>query len=79
MVNDLESPVFSKYLVLPVMKAWLLEQSGVCAAMMSGSGSTMIAFLEDAAEGLEERIVNEFGTSFQMFRTQLQGRVTARC
>ena len=79
LVNDLEAPVFSKYLVLPVMKAWLLEQSGVCAAMMSGSGSTMIAFLDDAAEGLEERIATEFGTSFQVFRTQLQGRVPARC
>lgn len=28
------------------MKSWLLEQAEVDAAMMSGSGSTMMAFLE---------------------------------
>ena len=71
MMNDLEGPVFSKYLVLPVLKAWLLAQEGVAAAMMSGSGSTMIAFLNDGAVGLEERVREEFGATFGMFRCRL--------
>lgn len=44
-VNDLEKPVFYKHRFLAEMKAWLLAQPDVDAAMMSGSGSTMIAFL----------------------------------
>jgi len=71
LMNDLEGPVFSKYLVLPVLKAWLLAQEGVAAAMMSGSGSTMIAFLNDGAVGLEERVREEFGATFGMFRCRL--------
>ena len=41
-VNDLEVPVFQKHRFLAEMKVWLLEQSEVSAAMMSGSGSTMM-------------------------------------
>lgn len=44
-VNDLEKSVFYKHRFLAEMKAWLLERPEVDAAMMSGSGSTMIAFL----------------------------------
>ncbi|MFK7909944.1 MAG: 4-(cytidine 5'-diphospho)-2-C-methyl-D-erythritol kinase, partial [Akkermansiaceae bacterium] len=43
-VNDLEQPVFYKHRFLAEMKVWLLDQPEVDAAMMSGSGSTMIAF-----------------------------------
>lgn len=71
LMNDLEVPVFSKYLVLPVLRDWLLEQEGVGAAMMSGSGSTVVAFLESGAKGLEEGVRREFGETFGMFRTQL--------
>lgn len=46
MVNGLERPVFEKYLLLPTLKNWLLEHSGVRAALMSGSGSTMFAITE---------------------------------
>jgi len=46
-VNDLEKPVFEKHLFLAEMKIWLLAQPEVSAAMMSGSGSTMMAFLND--------------------------------
>ena len=45
-VNDLEMPVFQKYRFLAEMKIWLLAQPEVSAAMMSGSGSTMMAFLK---------------------------------
>ncbi len=50
-VNDLEKPVFYKHRFLAEMKVWLRSQPEVGAAMMSGSGSTMMAFLsrpEDA-------------------------------
>jgi 4-diphosphocytidyl-2-C-methyl-D-erythritol kinase len=71
LMNDLEAPVFSKYLLLPVLKAALSEQPSVSAAMMSGSGSTIFAILRDSAEGIEEWIHKEFGESFQTFRAQL--------
>lgn len=45
LVNDLEKPVFYKHRFLAEMKDWLLGQPEVDAAMMSGSGSTMIAFV----------------------------------
>jgi 4-diphosphocytidyl-2-C-methyl-D-erythritol kinase len=50
-VNDLEMPVFWKHRFLAEMKSWLLEQPEVIASMMSGSGSTMMAFLRDEADG----------------------------
>lgn len=46
MVNDLERPVFQKYLLLPALKNWLLGHGEVRAALMSGSGSTMFAITE---------------------------------
>lgn len=51
--NVLERPVFRKYVMLADLKDWLLEQPGVRAAMMSGSGSTIFAVLEDDAQGGE--------------------------
>lgn len=47
-VNELEKPVFYKHRFLAEVKLWLLAQAGVHAAMMSGSGSTMMAFIDDA-------------------------------
>lgn len=51
MVNDLERPVFSKHLFLAEVKAWLSRRPEVLAAMMSGSGSTMIAVLKEPDQG----------------------------
>ena len=48
-VNDLERPVFEKFIFLAVIKTWLFKQSEVCAALMSGSGSTVFAVLRDRA------------------------------
>jgi 4-diphosphocytidyl-2-C-methyl-D-erythritol kinase len=48
-VNDLERPVFEKYVFLARMKMWLLEQPEVGAALMSGSGSTVLAALREAS------------------------------
>lgn len=64
MVNDLERPVFEKYFVLAEMKTWLLEQPEAAGAMLSGSGSTMIALLKggpSGAEGLTQRVRAQFG------------------
>jgi 4-diphosphocytidyl-2-C-methyl-D-erythritol kinase len=49
--NDLERPVFEKYLVLGVMKEWLRRQPETAGALMSGSGSTMFAVLREAGRG----------------------------
>ena len=44
-VNDLERPVFEKFVFLAEMKMWLLKQPEVGAVLMSGSGSTTFAVL----------------------------------
>ncbi|MBB5031057.1 4-(cytidine 5'-diphospho)-2-C-methyl-D-erythritol kinase [Prosthecobacter vanneervenii] len=53
MSNDLERPVYEKYVLLPTLKTWLLEQPEVHAALMSGSGSTMFAITETHAQAAE--------------------------
>jgi 4-diphosphocytidyl-2-C-methyl-D-erythritol kinase len=58
--NDLERPVFEKYIFLARMKGWLRDQPEVAAALMSGSGSTMFAVLrEAAADALAQRARTE--------------------
>ena len=46
-VNDLERPVFEKFVFLAEIKMWLLKQPEVGAALMSGSGSTVFAVIHD--------------------------------
>lgn len=60
-INDLERPVFEKFVFLAEMKRWLLKQPEVGAGLMSGSGSTMFAMLRDpaAAESLGKRAKSE--------------------
>ena len=60
-VNDLERPVFEKFIFLAQLKTWLLKQSEVGAALMSGSGSTVFAVLREKANGdsLAERVRKE--------------------
>jgi 4-diphosphocytidyl-2-C-methyl-D-erythritol kinase len=43
--NDLERPVFEKFIFLAEIKMWLLNQPEVGAALMSGSGSTVFAVI----------------------------------
>ncbi len=63
LVNDLERPVFEKYIFLAALKSWLLAQSEVAGALMSGSGSTTLAVLRDGSQGevLAQRACVEFG------------------
>jgi len=49
-VNDLERPVFEKFVFLPRLKMWLLEQTEVGVALMSGSGSTVFAVIRQNAD-----------------------------
>ena len=73
-INDLEDPVFYKYILLPVMKTWLRQQPGVESAFMTGSGSTMVAVLtpETASEkiaDLKQEILSEFGETMWVCET----------
>ena len=63
LVNDLERPVFEKFIQLAEMKRWLLEQPEVAAALMSGSGSTVFALLREKSAGpaLAEKAREQFG------------------
>jgi len=65
LVNDLERPVFEKYLFLADLKSWLLTQPEVAGALMSGSGATVFALLQEkgAAESLAAKVAAEFGTN----------------
>jgi 4-diphosphocytidyl-2-C-methyl-D-erythritol kinase len=64
--NDLEQPVFAKYIILAALKQWLLEHSLVAAAAMSGSGSCLFAILRDprGADQLAAETKAEFGDTF---------------
>jgi 4-diphosphocytidyl-2-C-methyl-D-erythritol kinase len=74
LINDLEPPVFAKYLLLPAMKQWLLEQSAVESAFMTGSGSTMVAVINpeatvDDIPALKQVIKTEFGETMWVCET----------
>jgi len=51
--NDLERPVFEKFVFLAQLKTWLLKQAEVGAALLSGSGSTIFAMLKES-EGAQK-------------------------
>jgi 4-diphosphocytidyl-2-C-methyl-D-erythritol kinase len=46
-MNDLERPVFEKFVFLAQMKSWLIQQPEAGAVLMSGSGSTIFGVLRD--------------------------------
>lgn len=68
-LNDLERPVFEKYLFLADIKGWLLAQPDVCVALMSGSGATVFAVVHhrEAASRLGEAVVKEFGEALWIY------------
>ena len=61
--NSLEAPVFEKFPLLAIFRDFFVE-CGSLVAMMSGSGSTTFALLEQQqkAEQLEEAFKGKFGT-----------------
>jgi 4-diphosphocytidyl-2-C-methyl-D-erythritol kinase len=68
-VNDLERPVFEKFVVLGYLKTWLRLQPEVGAALLSGSGSTVFAVVRDGADPkqLAERIRAEVDPKVWIF------------
>jgi 4-diphosphocytidyl-2-C-methyl-D-erythritol kinase len=72
-VNDLERPVFEKFVFLARLKTWLRQQPEVAVALMSGSGSTMFAVLCDGAgvEPLVDRARREIEPNLWTCSTQL--------
>ena len=59
--NRLEQPAFALFPRLAELKRSLLGRPGVQAALLSGSGSTLLALVEDAAAGaaLAEALARE--------------------
>ena len=59
--NDLERPVFEKFVFLAQMKSWLRIQPEIGATLMSGSGSTIFAVMRPNADrgSLAARAKNE--------------------
>lgn len=74
LANDLELPVFSKYILLPVLKNWLTAQPGVVACMMSGSGSTLFAVVTSDASVLASRVREEFGETMWTYACSTDAR-----
>jgi 4-diphosphocytidyl-2-C-methyl-D-erythritol kinase len=68
-VNDLERPVFEKFVFLAQLKTWLLKQPEVGVALMSGSGSTIFAVLRDpgSADVLIARARDELDSEMWAF------------
>jgi len=68
-VNDLERPVFEKFIFLANLKTWLREQPEVGAALLSGSGSTVFAVLRDSSDApaLKTRLQREIDPSLWTF------------
>jgi 4-diphosphocytidyl-2-C-methyl-D-erythritol kinase len=76
--NDLEPPVFRKYLLLPEIKNWLEQQPETELALMSGSGSTMFAAVKSEGDGQQigDRFSSFFGFKFwvRVCRLNPEGR-----
>jgi 4-diphosphocytidyl-2-C-methyl-D-erythritol kinase len=60
-MNDLERPVFQKFVFLGRIKMWLLDQPEITVALMSGSGSTVFAVMNEGsmAHSVAERAKKE--------------------
>lgn len=74
--NNLETPVFKKYLQLPVLKSWLQARPEVVATWMTGSGSTMVTALRKetpstAIATLKKDIAAELGETIWIAETSL--------
>ena len=62
--NSLEAPVLEKYPLLALFQEFL-RANGAAVALMSGSGSTTFAFVNNrrTAEGLMEKFKGKFGAT----------------
>ena len=78
-VNDLERPVFEKFVFLARLKTWLREQPEVAVGLMSGSGSTMLGILRSAAacERLAARAESEIDATLWSCACEMPGAISA--
>ncbi|MBV8899148.1 MAG: 4-(cytidine 5'-diphospho)-2-C-methyl-D-erythritol kinase [Verrucomicrobia bacterium] len=79
--NDLEPAVFSKYVILPVLKTWLARQPETRLCLMSGSGSTVFAVTEGGeprARELQQRFLGFFGATFWSAVCRLENPLAKR-
>ena len=74
--NDLERPVFEKYLFLASSKEWLRAQPEIVVALLSGSGSTIFAVLRDgaAAGTLADRARSELDPALWVMQSETLSR-----
>lgn len=70
-INDLEPPVFEKFLLLPALKNWLANRPDVEVAAMSGSGSTLFAIPREGEKSLSDDLREEFGETLWVCRTEI--------
>jgi 4-diphosphocytidyl-2-C-methyl-D-erythritol kinase len=79
LANDLERPVFQKYLLLPAIKGWLLDRPEVAGALMTGSGAAMFAVLREGADagGLAGALRGEFGPALWTWTGLVDGTSAA--
>ncbi len=77
MVNDLERPVFEKFIFLARLKMWLLDQVETHVALLSGSGSTLLVILAaaDGGERLQARMKERFGGTMWSYLGHTLGSV----
>jgi len=73
--NDLEPAVEEKFLWIRTARRWLAQQSGVLAARMSGSGSTVFGLWskESEAKAVADRARDYFGNGAWIRSTRLLG------
>ncbi len=76
-VNDLERPVFEKFVFLAQLKMWLLKQPEVGVALMSGSGSTVLAVLRSNADAdlLAKRAKSELDPELWTCACEMRKRI----
>jgi 4-diphosphocytidyl-2-C-methyl-D-erythritol kinase len=74
LINDLERPVFEKFVFLGRTKSWLRQQPEVAAALLSGSGSTVFAVLRGPAnfDALISRARAELDPTLWAFACQMR-------
>jgi 4-diphosphocytidyl-2-C-methyl-D-erythritol kinase len=79
-MNDLERPVFEKFVLLAHLKTWLHGQPEVGAALMSGSGSTMFAVLREGADAnqLSAKVRTEIDPTIWTFVCETVDRALRR-
>jgi 4-diphosphocytidyl-2-C-methyl-D-erythritol kinase len=78
--NDLERPVFEKFVLLGHLKTWLRQQAEVGAALLSGSGSTLFAVLRESAdaEKLAARVREEIDPTLWTYHCETVDRALRR-